>query len=1030
MNDDHIFENAVGIEDPCERDRYIRQQCGDAPKRVALISRLVEIHQSNPEMLNETSIERKKRLDLFENCLSPAHVEKPGDKIGPFQLIREIGRGGMAIVFQAKQSQPIQREVAVKIVKPGLETEQVLARMDIERQSLAMMGHRNIASLIDAGISPSGRPYFVMELVNGVSVVEYCTKERLSQRERVRLFIEICEAVGHAHRRGIIHRDIKPSNILVSDVDGQPAPKIIDFGIAKMLAPNMGLQQTLTGMGQIIGTPQYMSPEQCPGSQLQIDTRSDVFSLGAVLYEMLTETPPVDEDTIVRTFQRISDETPKAPSTLDSSIGKDLETICLCCLQKDPDQRYDSTQSLIEDLECFLDNRPIKARPIGVIQRLTKWARRAPVTASLWLAMTIALITLFAVWASFTLTLKSQKDQISRNAIQLEKERTSAVENFSQAHKAIRNYLDAVRTHTPLGSSHDLIFQRELIETGINFYDELLEGFDYNEGRTLPTEQLIDIQLEHASLYMEKGKVLLSSLEYTEAINSFTTARSILEQVQISPQYADAINQKLGSALISLSKAQLENLQPHQAENSLQQSIQFLSKIQLEKNLSMKKWLLAGAWKRLAIVLSTSDRYDEAISAIETATSFSKTLSDISDFQLMFSQVCLERGKILQIRDETVDAMAAYQEALQLIEDVCRRSKPTLRRYTMQRVDCLETIASCQHLTGDSDRSLETLELAISYQSDLYNENPSVEQLALRLAELYERQSHWSDSKIKQDTAIAKSQEIIQQLNARNRTPAELLIQIRMFLSGAHRDLENWNNGRAVERLEIALKLAEKIESVDRPDRVHELIAGIHRQLANNYFILSEYQKALEHFAHYQGYREQIDTQDKIWISICLAELGQHQEAKQMISSVKFELPSETFEMVYFPLVKFLEVSSTNNQNADSSLSKCLEEFQEMYQPGNLIDGTQYLYMSDVLCRVLQQIKAYPARFESHAGFIRWAQETALLCIDQGSFTKNSSTSRYVFSNPRVAVISDLPRFKELNAKWNPRRAGQATPVN
>ena len=230
---------------------------------------------------------RPGRLPHADTERFPPVTERPGTVIGPYKLLQQIGEGGMGVVFMAEQTEPVQRTVALKIIKPGMDTRQVIARFEAERQALAMMDHPNIAKVLDAGTTDSGRPYFVMELVKGVPITKYCDEKQLPLRERLELFMPVCQAVQHAHQKGIIHRDIKPTNVLVAEYDGHAVPKVIDFGVAKATAQKLTERTMFTEFGQVVGTLEYMSPEQAKFNQLDIDTRSDIYSLGVLLYELL-----------------------------------------------------------------------------------------------------------------------------------------------------------------------------------------------------------------------------------------------------------------------------------------------------------------------------------------------------------------------------------------------------------------------------------------------------------------------------------------------------------------------------------------------------------------------------------------------------------------------------------------------------------------------------------------------------------------------------------------------------------------------
>ncbi len=285
-----LFSRAVEIENDAERNAFLAASCGGDDALRKELGELVAAHREAGAFL-ESPV-----ADLAATILQLTIGEKPGDVIGPYKLLEQIGEGGMGLVFMAEQSHPLRRRVALKIIKPGLDTRTVIARFEAERQALALMDHTNIARVYDAGATESGRLFFVMELVRGAPITSYCDDRNVPLRERLNLFLEVCDAVQHAHQKGIIHRDLKPTNILVAQNDTKPVPKVIDFGVAKATIQPLTEQTLFTAFSQIIGTPLYMSPEQADIGNQDIDTRSDVYSLGVVLYELLTGTTPFDAD--------------------------------------------------------------------------------------------------------------------------------------------------------------------------------------------------------------------------------------------------------------------------------------------------------------------------------------------------------------------------------------------------------------------------------------------------------------------------------------------------------------------------------------------------------------------------------------------------------------------------------------------------------------------------------------------------------------------------------------------------------------
>ena len=690
-----IFLQAVENCAPGEWGAYLDRACGENADLRRRVMILLDAHQTADSLIDR--LEPTAKLGV-----GSADIGQPGTVIGPYKLLQPIGEGGMGTVYMSEQTHPVRRTVALKLIKAGMDSRQVLARFGAERQALALMDHPNIAKVFDAGTTDAGRPYFVMELVKGIPITRFCDERRLTLRERLELAIPVCQAVQHAHQKGIIHRDLKPSNVLIALYDGKPVPKVIDFGVAKATGPRLTDQTLYTEFGAVVGTLEYMSPEQAELNQLDIDTRSDIYSLGVLLYELLTGSTPLEhkrikqavflevlrvirEEESPRPSLRLSttEELPSIaacrhvePRKLSGLVRGELDWIVMKALEKDRNRRYETANGLAADLRRYLDDEPVQACPPTAAYRLSKFAKRYRVALATACAFAAVLIgaSVISLWqavranrAKAEAVLAYAAETVQRREAQNQRDRAVKAEgeaqaNLARARAAVDDYLTTISESrllkSPLPGLQPL--RKELLATALKYYEDFVGRHQDDPG----------LRADLAAAQLRVGEIteLIGSKE--EALEAFQTALDMYESLASATPPSSSRSYRAGQArcLVRMAMIQAEHGQADKSLSLFQRSISLLDQFNRDQPEDPRGRVdLALAHHSLARMLMKHGSAEAAVrhqrAAIDLrkslAEEFPKQLSYRVDLALSLSNL----GGILARAGQNVQALAFVREA-------------------------------------------------------------------------------------------------------------------------------------------------------------------------------------------------------------------------------------------------------------------------------------------------------------------------------------------------------------------------------
>jgi serine/threonine protein kinase/Flp pilus assembly protein TadD len=751
-----IFLQALEITSVIERAAYLDAACkGNAELRAGVDS-LLQAHEKRQGLLDAAEF-------ATAAVLPPFIGEGHGPVIGPYKLLQQIGEGGMGTVYMAEQTQPVQRKVALKIIKAGMDSRQVIARFEAERQALALMDHPNIAKVLDAGTTEGGRPYFVMELVKGVPITRYCDEHRLQPRQRLELLLPICRAVQHAHQKGIIHRDLKPSNVLVAEYDDKPVAKVIDFGVAKAIGPKLTDRTMCTEIGQVIGTFEYMSPEQAKLNALDIDTRSDIYALGVLLYELLTGTTPFEKKrlhaaALDEVLRIIREEEPPKPSTrlsrteelpsiaanrglepnkLNGLVRGELDWIVMKCLEKDRNRRYETANGLGHDIDRYLHDEPVQACPPSAWYRFRKFARRNRLTLAIAASAALLVVLVVAGLATGILLLGQANTRIEEQRDLARQQRDLARQQKQLAREAVDDMYSDVAENWLRDQPRLQPIQRKFLEKALRYYQEFAKEDDADP----------EVHLSTGIAYVRIGSMEAILGNSQKATESFRQAIDLLER--LVADFPDRREYRLELARVC---TRAPGLLPRDRGAVLKRGLSLAQGL-VNESPHVPEYLqvLATAYNDVAANAGSAEEAETyARQYLHWAEKLAAAVPDNPKYQGELSNAHNTLGEVLNHTGRLAEAEREYRKAIGLAEKAMSHLPPNhrlpLAAFTLNLGEILRK-------TGRAEQAEKPYLQAVGICERLVEEYPDVvmflENLGTHLsslADLYQELGRWEDA--------------------------------------------------------------------------------------------------------------------------------------------------------------------------------------------------------------------------------------------------------------------------------------------